>query len=59
MTGVLRSRLVVFFQVSAPVSCWAVRWLVICDEAFARILHACEPGLRIHQFAGLQPSAGG
>jgi hypothetical protein len=33
-------RLVVFCQVSAVLWCWVVRQLVICDRAFARILHA-------------------
>jgi hypothetical protein len=40
MTGVLRSRLVVFPQVSAFLPCWAVRWTAVRAEPFARISHA-------------------
>ena len=42
MTCVVGRRLVVFSQVSAVVSCWVVRRLVVRDGAFARILHASK-----------------
>jgi hypothetical protein len=39
--------LVVFLQVSAFLSCWAVRWLATCAELFARILHAPDAVLAV------------
>jgi hypothetical protein len=40
MTCVVGRGFVVFCQVSAVVSCWALRWLAACAEPFARIVHA-------------------
>jgi len=39
MTCVIGWRFVAFCQVSAVVSCSAVRRLMVCNGAFARILH--------------------
>jgi hypothetical protein len=62
MTGVLRWPLVVFSQVSAFRPCWAVRWLAIRAERFARMLHANRGGkanARLTRLRECTPHAGG